>query len=62
MYSNEELKKLGAKELDEELKKITLELLKLRLALSSRQSKETSKLKLLRKYVARMKMYRHITK
>lgn len=55
MITLDELKRLNLKELAEELKKAKIDLLKLRLAVASRQSKETSKLKELRKYVARMK-------
>lgn len=57
-----ELKSLNDKELETELKKADLDLLKLRLAVSSRQSKETTKLTALRKYVARIKTLKRIMK
>lgn len=55
MITLDELKRMNPKELAEEIKKAKIDLLKLRLTVASRQSKETSKLKGLRKYVARMK-------
>lgn len=58
MYNLDELIKMAEKELEEEMQKAKLDLLKLRLAVTSRQSKETSKLKALRKYIARIKTLR----
>lgn len=55
MITLDELKHMTEKELLEEYKKSKLELLKLRLRVSARQNKETSKLKELRKYIARIK-------
>lgn len=55
MHPFDELKKYREKELEEELKKAKTELLKLRLSVANRQTKETSKLKSLRKYIARIK-------
>lgn len=55
MHPLDELRKMNEKELEEELVKAKTDLLKLRFAVSTRQSKETSKLKELRKYIARMK-------
>lgn len=55
MHPLDELKKYREKELEEELKKAKTELLKLRLSVANRQTKETSKLKGLRKYIARIK-------
>lgn len=55
MHPLDELRKMNDKELEEELVKAKTDLLKLRFAVSTRQSKETSKLKELRKYIARMK-------
>lgn len=55
MHPLDELRKMNEKELEDELVKAKIDLLKLRLAVTSRQSKETSKLKGLRKYIARMK-------
>lgn len=57
-----ELKNMAEKELDVEFNKSKLELLKLRLAVASRQSKETSKIKALRKYIARIKVVRRFMK
>lgn len=54
MFSIEELRNLGSKEVDEELRKARLELLKLRLLHTGNQLKETHKLKLYRKYLARL--------
>ncbi len=55
MITFDELKHLNEKELSEELIKSKIDLLKIRLAVAARQSKETSKIKALRKYVARIK-------
>lgn len=55
MHPLDELIKLNQKELEEELEKSRIDLFKLRIAVSSRQTKETSKLKGLRKYIARIK-------
>lgn len=54
MITFDELTKLTEKDLEEELNKSKLDLLKIRLAVSARQSKETSKLKILRRYIARI--------
>lgn len=62
MISLDELQKMTEKELEEELRKSGFDLLKLRLGVSSRQTKETSKLKLLRKYIARIKTLKHMLK
>ncbi len=59
MISIEELKSMNQKELNEELKKAKLELLKVRLAVASRQSKESSKIKSLKKHIARVKMLKN---
>lgn len=55
MVTLDELKKMSQKELDQEFQKSKLDLLKLRLGVSTRQQKETSKLKDLRKYIARIR-------
>ncbi|MBI2453928.1 50S ribosomal protein L29 [Candidatus Peregrinibacteria bacterium] len=55
MLTTDELKKMTDKELENESKKYAVEHLKFRLAVAARQSKETSKLKNLRKYIARIK-------
>lgn len=55
MLTCAEIRKMNARELEEELKKGNIELLKLRLALASRQLKNTAKLKALRKYMAQLK-------
>lgn len=55
MHPLDELQKMRAQELEEEFKKAKLELMKLKLGVASRQVKDTSKLKGLRKYVARIK-------
>lgn len=55
MITFEELKHLNERELNEELRKSKIDLLKIRLAVAAKQSKETSKLKALRKYIARIK-------
>ncbi|MBI2638930.1 50S ribosomal protein L29 [Candidatus Peregrinibacteria bacterium] len=62
MVSTDELQKMTEKELEEELRKSGLDLLKLRLGVASRQTKETSKLKLLRKYIARIKTLKRMLK
>lgn len=62
MISLDELQKMTEKELEEELRKSGFDLLKLRLGVSSRQTKETSKLKLLRKYIARIKTLKRMLK
>lgn len=49
-------------ELEHEHGKASYDLLKLRMALSSRQSKETSKVKLLRKYIARINTIKRFMK
>lgn len=59
MIASEELKKMTRKELEEEVKKASHELLKLRFALAGRQSKETAKVKAYRKYIARLKTLIH---
>lgn len=60
MLPLEDLRKLNAKELEEEVQKSKIELLKLRLSVAARQNKETSKLKGLRKYVARINTIKHL--
>ena len=50
--TQEELLKMPASELRLEREKCTLELVKARLAIASRQEKNTSKLKKLRRYIA----------
>lgn len=60
MIPIDELKKMTKNELSEEIKKAIVELLKLRLSVSSRQSKEVSKFKSLRKYIARIKTLKHM--
>lgn len=55
MVELEELKKMSLRELEEEFQKSSFDLLKLRMAVASRQSKETAKLKALRKHIARIK-------
>ncbi len=55
MIPSDELHRLNMKELREEVEKAQMELFKLRLGVSSQQEKQTSKIKLLRKYVARLK-------
>ncbi|MFA6521555.1 MAG: 50S ribosomal protein L29 [Candidatus Gracilibacteria bacterium] len=62
MFTVEEIKKLSEKDLLEEIRKSKFELLKTRLGISSRQSKETSKLKELRKYIARIKTFKRMLK
>jgi ribosomal protein L29 len=62
MVALDELKKMTDKELEEELQRSGLDLLKLRLGVSSRQIKETSKLKALRKYMARIKTLKRMLK
>lgn len=59
MLPLEDLRKLSKKELDEELQKSKIELLKLRLGVAARQNKNTAELKGLRKYVARMNGVKH---
>lgn len=62
MLTKEELIKMNARELDQEIEKTRVDLLKLRLMLASRQSKETAKLKRLRIYVARIKTIKRMLK
>ena len=62
MITKEEILKMNEKELGEELQKSKLELLKMRLGLASRQFKETSKFKILRKYIARIKTLKRMRK
>lgn len=58
MNTLEDLIRMHSKDLEEELERAGLDLVKLRLAVHSKQSKETSRLKLLRKYIARIKTIR----
>jgi ribosomal protein L29 len=62
MLSQDELKNLNLKEIYEELEKNKLTLYKLRLLVSSRQSKETAKLKDLRHYIARLHTKKNLLK
>ena len=62
MVTTDELNKMAEKELATELQHAKLDLLKLRLAVAARQSKETSKLKSLRKYIARIKTIKRMLK
>lgn len=60
MIELEELKHMTTKELEEEMQKSKFDLLKLRMAVASRQSKDTVKLKALRKYIARIKTMKSV--
>lgn len=62
MITLEELKQMKKTELSSELKRAYIELYKLSLAVTSRQSKETAKLKALRKYIARVKTLKQMMK
>lgn len=62
MLTVEEIRKMSEKELLEELRRSKLDLLKARLGVASRQMKETSKLKALRKYIARIKTFKRMLK
>lgn len=62
MIPKDELQKLNERELEEELRKSQLDIYKLRLSVITRQSKETSKLKSLRKYIARVKTMQQLLK
>lgn len=62
MVTLDELKRMAGKELNEEFVKAKISLMKLKLAVASRQNKETSKLKELRKYIARIKLYKAMLK
>lgn len=62
MVTLDELKRMAAKELNEECSKSKMDLMKLRLAVAARQNKETSTIKKLRKYIARIKMYKAMLK
>lgn len=55
MYTTEELRKLADKEMRQELEKAQFELLKIKLAVQSKQEKNTAKLQNMRTYVARIK-------
>ncbi|MBP9718148.1 50S ribosomal protein L29 [Candidatus Gracilibacteria bacterium] len=59
MLTKEELKKSTIKELQAELSKTVIEYTKLSIEVKNRLSKETSKLKGLRKYRARIKTFTH---
>lgn len=58
----DELKGMNVSELETETNKSKLELLKMKLSVSSRQSKEFSKLKDLRKHIARAKTVKRMMK
>jgi ribosomal protein L29 len=62
MVTLDELKLMKTSELNHEHEKASYELLKLRMALASRQSKETSKVKALRKYIARINTIKRFMK
>ncbi|MBI4994462.1 50S ribosomal protein L29 [Candidatus Peregrinibacteria bacterium] len=62
MVEFDELKQMSLRELEEEFQRARFDLLKLRLAVASRQSKETVKLKALRKYVAQIKTIKRMLK
>jgi len=55
MQTTQELKKLSDKELGDELKKSLNETIVLKMQIHNGTSKETSRLKALRKYVARIR-------
>lgn len=59
MVTKDELKKMKAADLDKEIAELTTERLRLRLAVSTRQSAETDKLKKMRKNIARAKTLKH---
>lgn len=54
MITFDELTKMSPAELEKELERSKFELMKLRLAVKSRQSEATAELKGLRKYIARI--------
>lgn len=58
----QDLKQMTELELENELKKAGMDLYKLRLAVTARQSKETFKLKALRKHIARIKTVQKLMK
>lgn len=62
MQTQEDIKKLNDKELNEEINKAQFDLVKLRMAVSSRQSTSTAELKALRKYIARIKTIQRMRK
>ena len=55
MLTTQELRQLQEKELNEELKKASLELVKTRIEIKNGYSKESHKLSQLKAYIARMK-------
>lgn len=59
MLTKEELKKLSEKDLDAEITEAHAKLIKINVALHSREDKAVSQLKILRKYIARIKTYKH---
>ncbi len=59
MLTKEELKKLADKDLDIELTEAQSKLVKLGIALNARETKSVSELKTLRKYIARIKTFKH---
>lgn len=62
MIDLEELKRLSSKELDLELKKTLTDLLRLRMAIATKQSTETSKIRRLRRYIARVRTLKNALK
>lgn len=59
MLTSQELQKMSPQELDKELIESMAKLMKLHLALYSRESRSVAELNNLRKYVARIKTFKH---
>ncbi len=59
MLTTEEIKKLSAKDLDQEITESQSKLVKLYVSLHAREAKSVAELKTLRKYIARIKTFKH---
>lgn len=55
MLTKEEIRKLSDKDLDAEIAEANAKLVKLSVSLNSRETKSVAQLKILRKYIARIK-------
>ena len=60
MVTQDELTKMKVNELNEEAQKATLEYVKLRLAVTTRQSNKTAELKKLRRHIARARTHKRM--
>jgi len=62
MMTIEEIRKMSTTEIDKEIAKCKMDLLKIKLQTSSQNSKETHLLKQLRQYIARLSTVKTATK